>query len=69
MAAFGRKEPQGRLERQGASLLQRRESREAGTETTGTTSEDGERRGKTAFLLRKNVWDAGANEGREGQAD
>jgi hypothetical protein len=34
MAAFGRKEPQGRLERKGASLLQRRESREAGTETT-----------------------------------
>jgi hypothetical protein len=32
MAAFGRKEPQGRLERQGASLLQRRESREAWVE-------------------------------------
>ncbi len=32
MAAQGRKEPQGRLERQGASLLQRRESREARTE-------------------------------------
>jgi hypothetical protein len=36
MAAFGRKEPQGRLERQGASLLQRRESREAWAE--GTTA-------------------------------
>jgi hypothetical protein len=36
MAAFGRKEPQGRLERQGASLLQRRESGEAGAETTST---------------------------------
>jgi hypothetical protein len=36
MAAQGRKEPQGRLERQGASLLQRRESREARVEGTST---------------------------------
>jgi hypothetical protein len=36
MATSGREEPQGRLERQGASLLQRRESREAWAE--GTTA-------------------------------
>jgi hypothetical protein len=34
MAEERRQEPQGRLERQGASLLQRRESREAWTEGT-----------------------------------
>jgi hypothetical protein len=34
MAEERRQEPQGRLERQGASLLQRRESREAWAEGT-----------------------------------
>ena len=69
MAAVRGEESRRWLERQRARLLQQGEPGQAGAESPCSASEDGERRGKTAFLLRQNVWDAGADEGRKGEAD
>jgi hypothetical protein len=69
MATVRGEESQRWLERQRARLLQQGQSGQAGAQASSATSEDGERRGKTAFLLRQNVWDAGADEGRKGEAN